>query len=395
MIDFNPHSHALQDDPYPTYRKLRDENPVLHVEEFDFWAVSRYEDVKTALLQPNHFSSMRSLDASDPTADTPMIVIMDPPRHDSLRSLVNRAFTPRRVAEIEPRIREITTGLIDDFIESGSCDLWRDLSSPLPTIVIAELLGIPAEDREMFKEKSTEIATSVGPAMNVDASLALDPDSPVIALGTYLAGAFEEKRAKPQDDLMSALLAAEIDGRRLDQAELVGFAVLLLIAGNETTTNLISNAVTTLDQHPDQRARLIEDPTMIEGAIEEFLRFESPVQGLERIVTGDFTIGSQQLHRGDKVFLMPGAANRDERSIEDPDRFDVGRDPNPHLAFGFGAHFCLGASLARLETRIACEEILKRLPDYHVSGPSERLYSGAFRGLLSLPLEFDSKSEAA
>jgi cytochrome P450 len=193
---------------------------------------------------------------------------------------------------------------------------------------------------------------------------------------------------------MSALLAANIDGRWLNPAELVGFAVLLLIAGNETTTNLISNAIALLDRHPDQRARLLEDPLRILPAIEEFLRFESPVQGLERIVTEDLKIGSKKLHRGEKVFLMLGSANRDERAIRDPDRFDVGRDPNPHLGFGFGAHFCLGASLARLEMRVACEEILTRLPDYRVSGPTKRLYSGAFRGLLSLPLEFSSRSRA-
>ena len=395
MIDFDPHSHALQDDPYPVYGKLRDESPVLHVEELGFWAISSYHEVKTALLQPSRFSSMRSLDGSDPSAKTPMIVILDPPRHGELRSLLNRAFTPRRVSDLERRIRKITTDLIDAFIETGRCDLWRDLAAPLPTIVIAELLGIPSEDREMFKEKSTAIAATVGPAMKLNPGLGSSGKHPVMELGAYLAKAFEEKRKNPGDDLMSALLAAEIDGRRLSQVELVGFAVLLLIAGNETTTNLISNGVALLDRHPDQRTRLLEDPSRIAVGIEEFVRFESPVQGLERIVTEEVTIGSEKLHRGDKVFLMLGSANRDERTFENPNRLDVGRDPNPHLGFGFGAHFCLGASLARLEARIACEEILRRLPDYRVSGPSQRLYSGAFRGLLSLPLEFDSQSRAA
>jgi len=388
VIEFNPHSHALQDDPYPVYRELRDQSPVLRVDELGFWAISRYADVKEALLQPSLFSSKRSLDGSDPSERTPMIVIVDPPHHDELRSLVNRAFTPRRIADLERRIREITSSLIDDFVETGSCDLWRDLSAPLPTIVIAELLGVPARDQEMFKEKSTAIATQVGPAMKLEPGAAMDGTHPVIELAIYLARIFEEKREHPKDDLMSALLAAEIDGRRLSQEELVGFAVLLLIAGNETTTNLISNAVVLLDRHRDQRARLIEDPSRIDRAVEEFLRFESPVQGIERIATDDVAIGGERLRRGDKVFLMLGAANRDERVIENPDRFDVERDPNPHLGFGLGAHFCLGASLARLETRIACEEILSRLPDYRVSGPTRRLYSGAFRGLLSLPVEF-------
>ena len=207
-------------------------------------------------------------------------------------------------------------------------------------------------------------------------------------LASYLARIFDEKRKRPTDDLMGALLMAEVDGQRLNEAELVGVAVLLLIAGNETTTNLISNAAVLLDQHRDQRRYIFEKPTRIEVAVDEFLRFESPVQGLERIVTERLELGGETLERGDKVFLMLGAANRDERVIENPDEFNVRRTPNPHLAFGWGGHFCLGASLARMETRIAFEEIARRLPEYHVSGATERLYSGAFRGLLSVPIEF-------
>ncbi len=391
MIDFNPHSNALQDDPYPTYRKMRDKAPVMHVRELQFWAVSRYGDVQSALREPGKFSSRRSLDSNDGMANVPMIVIMDPPRHGELRSLLSRAFTPRRVDELAGRIREISIELIDQFIEAKSCDLWRDFSAPLPTIVIAELLGVPSADREMFKEKSTALVQLVGPGMNLDPAAIASSSSPVMELAGYLASIFDEKRKKPTDDLMGALLAAEVDGKRLDQAELVGFAVLLLIAGNETTTNLISNAAVLLDQHPDQRRYLFEDPARIDTAVEEFLRFESPVQGLERIVTEELTLGGETLKRGDKVFLMLGAANRDERVIPNPDEFNVQRTPNPHLAFGWGGHFCLGANLARMETRIAFEEIAKRLPNYHVSGPTERLYSGAFRGLLRVPIEFKSQ----
>ncbi|MGE4606384.1 MAG: cytochrome P450 [Myxococcota bacterium] len=390
MIDFNPHAKPLQDDPYATYKKMRDEASVMHVPDLQFWAVSRFDDVQAALRDPGKFSSRRSLESNDAYSNVPMIVVMDPPRHGELRALLSRAFTPRRVDELAGRIREISIELIDQFIEAGCCDLWRDFSSPLPTIVIAELLGVPSEDREMFKEKSTALVQSVGPGMDLDPAAIAASSNPVMELATYLAAVFDEKRKKPTDDLMGALLAAEVDGQRLDQAELIGFALLLLIAGNETTTNLISNAAVLLDQHPDQRSFLFEDPTRIGIAVEEFLRFESPVQGLERIVTEDLPLGGETFQRGDKIFLMLGAANRDERVIANPDQFDVRRTPNPHLAFGWGGHFCLGANLARMETRIAFEEIAKRLPDYHVSGPTERLYSGAFRGLLSIPIEFKS-----
>jgi len=386
LINYDPYSDSFHEDPYPVYRELRDTAPVYHHPEQGFWAISRYEDVAAALMRPQVFSSKRFLGPpppSDPSSLMPIMVVLDPPRHDELRSLVNRAFTPQRIAALEPHIRDITTDLVDSFIDSGRCDLFRDLAAPLPTIVIAELLGVPTEDREMFKEKSIAIAASVGPAgvKNTDASF---------ELAAYLSEVFTEKRKHPGDDLMSALLTTEINGRALSQEELMGFALLLLVAGNETTTNLISNATILLDRFPDQRARLLEDRSLIGSAVEEFLRFESPVQGVERLLTEDVVIQGQTIHRGEKVFLLLGAANRDEREIEDPDRFDVGRDPNPHLAFGFGAHFCLGASLARLELRVVWEEILARFPKFQVVQPVERLHSATFRGMLSVPLELDT-----
>jgi hypothetical protein len=386
MIEFDPGSPELREDPYPVYDELREKHPVHRHPKLGFWTLSRYDHVADALLRPGAFSSRRSLEelpASDPSATMPMMVVLDPPRHDELRSLVNRGFTPRRIAELEARIRAIATGLIDAFIDAGHCDLFHAFSAPLPTTVIAELLGVPAADHEMFKAKTTALVSSVSPGgLTGDASAAFE-------LGVYLAGVFDEKRKRPRDDLMSALLGAEIGGRTLSQAELVGFALLLLIAGNETTTNLISNATVLLDRHPDQRARLREDRGRIPRAVEEFLRFDPPVQGLERIATEELRVGGETLKRGDKVFLLLAAANRDPRRIADPERFDVGRDPNPHLSFGFGAHFCLGASLARLEARVAWEEILARLADFRVAGPTVRLQSAVFRGFVSVPIEFE------
>ena len=210
-------------------------------------------------------------------------------------------------------------------------------------------------------------------------------------LAAYLGDMFDEKRRRPGDDLMSALLAAEIDGRRLERPELLGFAFLLLFAGNETTTNLISNATVLLDRFPDQRRLLADNPALIPTAVEEFLRFDSPVQGIDRIVAEDVRVQGQSLRRGDKVFLMLASANRDERRIPDPERFDVRREPNRHLAFGLGGHFCLGASLARLEARVVWEELLARVGEFTVAGPTERLRSGIFRGLLALPIEFEAR----
>ena len=213
-----------------------------------------------------------------------------------------------------------------------------------------------------------------------------------IELGSYLAAQFAEKRKRPGDDLMTALLEAKLDGHSLTDPELVGFAVLLLIAGNETTTNLICNATVLLDQHPDERAKLVANPALIETAVEEFLRFDSPVQGLVRTLSRDVSFKGHEIPENSKVFLMLGSANRDPKCTPDPNRFDVGRSPNRHLAFGFGTHFCLGASLARLEARVAFEEMLARFPAFHVSGPTVRLHGEVIRGLLSVPLEFERAS---
>ncbi len=315
-----------------------------------------------------------------------MMMLLDPPRHGQLRALVNRAFTPRRVAGLEPRIRALARSLVDDFIERGSCDLVEHFSGPLPATVIAELLGVPAEDGLMFKEKSTAIVTQ-------DAKGGGDLDfTPAIELMLYMTAAYDERRKQPRDDLMSALLEAEIDGERLSQEELLGFAFLLLVDGNETTTNLISNAVGLLDQYPDQRRQLVDDPSLLPAAIEEFLRFESPVQGLSRTPRKDTVIHGCTVPEDAQLLLLYASANRDERRIDDPERFDISRDPKPHLAFGFGTHFCLGASLARLEAKIALEELLARAPEFRVDfASSARLGGGVVRGWATLPVEFETR----
>jgi len=389
-VEFNPYSPTFREDPYPVYRRLRDEYPVYHNEELGFYALSRHDDIVAALQDVETFSSSNALGIGAPKEvldQIPMMMLLDPPRHGQLRALVNRAFTPRRVAGLEPRIRGLARGLVDDIIEWGSCDLVAHFSGPLPATVIAELLGVPPDDGRMFREKSTAIVTQ-------DAKGGGELDfTPAIELMMYMTAAYDERRERPRDDLMSALLEAEIDGERLSQEELLGFAFLLLIAGNETTTNLISNAVALLDQYPDQRRQLIDDPSLLPAAIEEFLRFESPVQGLSRTLRKDTVIHDHTIPQGAQLLLLYASANRDERRIDDPERFDISRDTKPHLAFGFGTHFCLGASLARLEARIALEELLARMPDFRVDfAASERLGGGVVRGWGALPLEFEARS---
>jgi len=389
MLDYDPGSHALHEDPYPIYAELREHHPVYQNPRTGLWAISRYDDVYEALREPALFSSSRiGIAVGAPPSDRimPMMILMDPPAHDELRNLVNRSFTPRRIAALEPRVRQIARELIDGFAGRGNCDLWADFAAPLPTTVIAELLGVPPSDREMFKEHSTAVVAAAGPTSEgADLEVASRANR---ALAEYLFSQFEEKRKKPQDDLLSDLLAAEVDGRKLSVPELLGFAILLLIAGNETTTNLIGNSALLLDGHPDQRRRLHRDPGLIARAVEEFLRFDSPVQGLERDLADDLDVQGRVIPRGSKLFLLIAAANRDPRRIPDPERFDVGRWPNRHLAFGFGTHFCLGSSLARLEARVAWEELFARFSDFQICGPVERLHSAVIRGLLRVPLEF-------
>ena len=389
-MEFDPFHTELHQDPYPVYRRLREEFPVHRNERLRFFTLSRHADVLAALQAPDLFISGKGVYVGVPdyddgkiTAQMPLLITTDRPRHTQLRALVSRAFTPRRIARLEPRIRAIARELLDNVKGRSEFDLVREFSGPLPTIVIAELLGVPAEDQEWFKEKSIAVAQFDPTARRDDAAQA----GPAIELGRYLAEILAERRNEPRDDLLSALLAAEIEGERLSDVELIGFGFLLLVAGNETTTNLISNAAILLDRHRDQRRLLLEDPSRIPGAIEEFLRFDSPVQGLARTTAAPVTFHGVEIPQGHKVLLLFGSANHDERAFPDAERFDVLRAPNAHVAFGFGAHFCLGANLARLEARVAFEELLPRLPDYRLTQERvERHCSGPIRGALRLPI---------
>jgi hypothetical protein len=383
---YDPYSHDLHDDPYPVYRTLRDEHPLYFCETRGVWALSRFEDVWNAVHDPATFCSGQGvfpgMGEYNPDQMLPVMIMMDPPRHTQLRSLINRAFTRRRIADFEPAIQEIARDLVGTLVEAGGGDLVEDLAKPLPTIVIADLLGVPREDRKAFRQWSDQLVQD-NPDDPAAAARAMEGGASLIG---YFADLIADRHRSPHDDLLTALITAEVDGERLSEDELFGMCVLLLVAGNETTTNLVSNSAVLFDQNPDQWRAIVADPILLPGAIEECLRFDSPVQALSRTLTRRVVIHGQTMNEGDKVLLVYGSANRDEREFSKPDTFDVQRTVDRQLAFGHGIHFCLGAPLARLEAQIVYSELLRRSPNWAVTGAPERMHSGPIRGLLRLPV---------
>jgi cytochrome P450 len=341
------------------HRTMRDTNPVWHNPRAGVWNVYRYQDVATVLADHQTFSSDFSVVFSDSSLFDGHIAAMDPPRHDQLRSLVSKAFTPRAIAALEGRIGELTEELLDRTGERTRIELVSELAYPLPVIVIAELLGVPATDRPHFKEWADALF----------AQSPIDPrDEATIARVGALMRTFHDyfrehvarRRAEPREDLLSGLVAAEVEGRRLSDGEIVGFATLLLLAGHITTTLLLGNAIICLDEHPVAQAALRADPRAIPMAIEEVLRYRSPVATDARVTATEVQLGGQVIGPRQVVRVSLQSANHDERAFPNPDAFVIDRHPNPHLAFGKGIHFCLGAPLARLEARIALGILLRR-----------------------------------
>jgi len=371
---------------------MRQNAPVYHDERNDVWGITLYDDVLMIEKDARTFSSKR---APRPHGDPlPMMISMDNPEHQQRRSLVYRGFTPKRVQDHTPRIVELCTQIIDKVSEKGECDFVWDIAAPLPLLLIADMLGFPEEAFDDLLKWSDDMmrGTTGYP----------DPGGPVteaqilahqagLAFREFQLGVIADRRSKPpQDDLVSTLCYAEIDGHKLDDESIVQESLLILIGGDETSRHVMTDGMLALLEFPDQRDLLVAEPDRIELGVEELLRYVSPIKNMARTVTRDLELRGQQLHEGDQVMLFYPSANRDASVFDDPDRLDVTRDPNPHLAFGFGPHFCMGASLARLELKVMFTELLRRLPDIELVPGADLEYraSNFISGPESMPVRF-------
>jgi cytochrome P450 len=388
-VSFDPYDYDFHEDPYPIYRRLREHAPVYRNDDIGFTALSRHADVLAAFKDHVHFSNAKGITLEQESLGEPEAFLsflgMDPPRHDQMRGLVSRGFTPRRVAELEPHIRELAVHYVDRFIDRGRCDFVEDFAGRLPMDVVSEMLGVPEADRDELRRLADlvlhreEGMRDVPPA-GIEAATRLHG---------YFGDLLAERKKKPGDDLCRALLDAELDGARLTDMDIVGFLFLMIIAGNETTTKLLANALYWLSKNRDQRDLVSSDPQLIPLWVEETLRYDNSTQAMARTMARDSELHGVRLREGDKVLLLIGSANRDGSVFPDPDRFDIRRDTSESLAFGRGVHFCLGASLARLEACIALEEIQRRIPDFEIDMAGVmRVHSANVRGFSTLPITF-------
>lgn len=383
-------SDDLRRDPYPLYEQMRSSSPLLHEPQSGMWLVFDYESVKRVLTDHDAFSSI----VTPPTGKAPdWLVFSDPPRHTKRRGIIMRAFTPRSIANLEPRIRALSRELLAPALERGQMDLAVDYSNLLPAVVIAEMIGIPVADRARFLRWGEAIMNlSYSIAGGEEAARAIREHAAVKEeMKAYLTEVLPERRRVPKDDLLTRLVEAEVDGERLTEEEILGFFQLLLSAGTETTTNLINNAMLCFIENPDQLARLRAEPHLLHQAIEEVLRYRSPGQIMFRSTKRDIELHGQVIPAGKLVLAMIGSANRDPLKFRDPDRFDITRDPNSHIAFGHGIHFCLGASLSRLEAKVALEELLEQMKVFELASPEPWVPRKGLHvhGPLRLPIRFE------
>ncbi len=399
-FEFNPLDPQVRRHPYALYERGRREFPVFRHEGLPIpvHSVFRYEDTQAILRDAETWSNEfgGGIEADEIGDEAPPSMIgTDAPRHTRLRSLVNKAFTPRIVQRLEPRMAAIAGELLDEALEAEEVDLVQAFTYPLPVVVIAEIIGVPSSDREMFKGWSDRAIANLGLAFFAGP----DPDrirrqrDLFAEMRSYFAALAEERRKQPQEDLLTGLVEAEHEGSRLSHDEMVSMLVLLLVAGNETTTTLIGNAALALHDHPDEQKRLRDDPGLMPRAIDEVLRFSSPVQFDPRRATRNVELHGVEIQKDEMVLTWIGSANRDETVFDRPDVFDVGREKNPHLAFGFGSHYCLGHNLARLEAQVAIQKLLERTARFERTDDDELpLHSSpVFRAASRIPVRLYPK----
>ncbi len=371
--EFNPFAPGMLANPYDMYRAMREQDPIHWSEMMESWVLTRYDDID-AVLTDSRFSADRTRaqtrfaqmmkeqqEQFGPMSNAQTMLTSDPPDHTRLRRLVSKAFTPRAVENLRPRIQQIVDYLLVEAAERGEFDVVHDLAYPLPVIVIAEMLGVPPEDRHRFKEWSDTVVATLGgpftpPEVMEAGRVAIDE------LAKYLGNVIAERRAEPRNDLVSGLIASEEGGQVLSEEEIFSTCILLLIAGNETTTNLIGSSMLALFRNPDQMERLRNEPSLISSAVEELLRYTGPVHGTGRVPKQDVKVAGHTFHEGEMVFTLVAAGNRDPSHYANPEKLDVTRNPTDHLAFGDGIHFCLGAPLARAEAQISIGSLLQRFP---------------------------------
>jgi len=397
-LQFNPFLPEFHADPYPFYRLLRDADPV-HQTPMGFWLLTRYDDVLLSLRDPRFgragFEPLLAAVYGQPGEEglPTSMLFRDPPDHTRLRSLVSHAFTPRVVEGLRPRVQAIVDELLEAVGDAGTMEVIDDLAYPLPVRVICEMLGVPASDHLRIKQWSSDVARALDMiGVPGDPQVLARGQAGHHALAEYFTALLPERRAHPRDDLLSLLIAAEEQGDKLTEGELLVTCLLLFIAGHETTVNLIGNGLLALLRNPDQLQRLRTNPTLLPTAVEELLRYDSPVQRTARIPNTDVAVGGRSIPRGTLVVAAIGAANRDPAHFSDPDRLDIGRADNRHIAFGFGIHYCLGAPLARLEGQIAFGALLRRFPSLDLASQmTDWRESSTLRGLRTLPVHFSKR----
>ena len=391
-VEFDPFSRDFFDDPYDTYADLREHAPCYHSEQYDFYALSRFDDVVAAHRDNVTFTSTHGQTYEQLTTgkrkEPGQIISMDPPEHTRYRKLVSRSFTPRSISDYEALVRDIISGYLDPLMGRRQFDILEEFAAPFPVEIISSILGVPPEDRQQIRHWTDQMLhREEGSAMGSQASAEAG-----MAQSMYLSQLAQQKRAEPADDMLTALIGAELETEdggtaHLDDAEIAGFGTLLAAAGSETVTKLVGNAVVLFGRHPDQWAKVLDDPAVIANAVEEILRYWAPSQYQGRFSTADSEWHGVTIPKNKPVFLITGAANRDPRRYDDPDRFDITREPGLAVGLGHGLHVCLGAALARLESRVAIEEIARRWPAFEVNEEGlERVQMSNVAGYSSVPI---------